>query len=162
MTLVELMLIVATVAIVAALVVPAIGQTDTMRLRQAAALLAADLEYAQLESITHPDDPRLVVFEPDEHRYHLAAGSNPDQPLKHPGDGSAYRTTFGMGRAGELAGVNIALANKGTNRIAFGPWGQLDQSNDATVILTTDDHSVTLTVDPATGQTAVADLIARH
>jgi Tfp pilus assembly protein FimT len=161
MTLVELMLIVAVVAIVAALVVPAIGQTGTMRLRQAAALLGADLDYAQLDSITHPDDPRLVVFEPNEHRYYIAASSSPAEPLTHPGDGTPYQTTFGQTRAAELSGVRILLANKDTNRIAFGPYGQLEQAATATVILATETHAVTLTIDPTTGQTDIADIIAR-
>jgi len=156
LTLVELMIVVTIIAIAAALAVPRLGGTQTTRLRAAAELLAADLAFAQIESIAHGDDPRMVVFDPDASEYHLAASSTPDTPLDNPVGGQPYRVAFGQGRAGELDGVSIqSLDVGGDDRLGFGLYGQLDQTEDASVTLALADQTVTLTIDAVNGRTTI-------
>ncbi|MHC4065472.1 MAG: prepilin-type N-terminal cleavage/methylation domain-containing protein, partial [Planctomycetota bacterium] len=62
-TLVEVLIVVVIAAIVAALAMPLLAETDSTRLAAAARLLMADLGFAQVESITHGDDPCVVVFD---------------------------------------------------------------------------------------------------
>src|SRR5690606_29790220 len=100
--------------------------TDATRLVEAAKLIEADLAFAQVESIAHGDDPRLVVFTPGDAtpRYHLAAASAATVPITNPVGHGPYRVTFGRGRAAELGGVTIASVTPSAT-LRFGIYGQL-------------------------------------
>ena len=155
---VELIIVVLTLAIAAALAVPRMGNTGVSQVRSAAQLLAADLDAARMESLSHGDDPRVVVFDLEQNTYHLAASSKPSTPITFPAGGGGYRVKFGEGRTSALGAVtlsSVGLANESDKTLGFGVFGQLDQTNDATVTLAADGATLTLTVDAATGETAI-------
>ena len=84
-TLVEMMIVVLVLAIAAALAVPMMGNTAPNKLKGAASMLAADLAYAQVESIAHGDDTRLLVFDNPSDTYHIAAASDTARDALHRG-----------------------------------------------------------------------------
>lgn len=153
------MIVVVILAIAAAMVTPMFGQTEITRLRAAADLLAADLAFAQVESITHGDDPRVVVFDSTNHQYHIAAASAPATPITNPVGNQPYLTQFGQGRASETTGVTIqSYALDGDNQLQFGIYGQLDQTTDATITLENAGRAITLTVNTVTGEVTIGSV----
>lgn len=158
-TLVELLIVVLIIGIAAALVIPQIGQTASTRVIEAAKILAADLGEAQVDSISHGDDPRLVVFDTDNHTYHIAAASDPATPVTNPIGNQPYVVTFGQGRARGLDDVQFdSLSVGGDDQLGFGVYGQLDQAADAVITLVCDGVTVTLTVQASTGEVTIAGL----
>ncbi len=154
-TAIELLIVIVIVAIAASLVIPMIGGTSTIRLRAAARMLVADLEFAQIESMAHTDDPRLFVIEGST-TYRIAPTSNSISAIVNPADGDAYRVVYGTGRAAELVGVVIsAFSLGGDDRLGFGRYGQLDQAAAATITLAASGETVTVTLDPETGEATV-------
>ncbi len=158
-TLIELLIVLTILAIAAMLIAPAFGQTGTTQLRQAARLLEADLAYAQVESISHPDDPRVIVFDPSANSYHLASVSSPSQPITNPATNAHYNVQFGQGRATQLTDVTIeSLSVGGDQQLAFGQYGELDQDTPATIRIECKGQHVTLTIDPTTGEVTVGEV----
>jgi len=159
-----MLIVVLIIGVAAGLAVPMLGQTDATRLKAAAQLLAADLAFAQNESITHGDDPRIVVFDTATHTYHIAPTSTPDTPVTEPVSGSPFAVTFGSGRARQLEGVTIAtLSMDGDtgstdDRFQFGIYGQLDQASDATITLASGSMTILVTVNATTGDTTIGSL----
>lgn len=153
------MIVVTILGIAAAIVVPTLGNTAPTRLRGAAQLLAADLAYAQIESLSHGDDPRVIVFDTAANTYHIAATSDTTIPITNPIGGVPYLVDYGAGRAAHLADVTIsAVSLDGDSELGFGIYGQTDQSTDATITLAAGTSSVTLTVDPSTGEVTIGDI----
>lgn len=165
-TLVEMMIVVLIIAVIAALAVPMASRDAPAKLRAAALMLQADLDFARMASITHGDDPRVVVFDPDEQRYHVATMSDPDTPVTNPADRLPYRVTFGQGRARNVQNVTIAGTSFGqlnqqgdeVHQIGFGIYGQLTQNDDATITLACQDHTITLTIHAASGEVSIGQL----
>jgi len=157
LTLVETMITLLVIAIAAAIVVPRLGSTNVTRLKAAAELLIADLAYAQAESISHSDDPRVVIFDTSAHTYGVFAASDTSTPLTSPTTGQPYVVDFGSGRAAGLSDVKLlSLSVGGDNTLGFGKYGQLDQTGDATITLRCHGKQVTITVDPVTGEASVS------
>ncbi|MFQ5592026.1 MAG: prepilin-type N-terminal cleavage/methylation domain-containing protein [Phycisphaerae bacterium] len=155
-TLVELLIVVVLVAIAATLTIPWLADTDATRVQAAARLLAADLDFAKIESITHPDDTCLVSFDQANNTYTVAKSSAPSTPMTDPSTNQPYVTQFGTGRAAESAGVTIqAYSLDGDNELAFGMYGQTDQTTQATITLQAGAYTVTVQVDPASGETSL-------
>lgn len=156
-TFVELLIVILILGIAAGLVVPQMGQTASTKLVEAARLLAADLGEAQIESMSHGEDLRLVVFDPDNNAYQIAAASDPDTPITNPIGNTPYRVTFGSDRAGALTGVTIQnLSVGGDDKLGFGIYGQLDQTPDATITLACEGKTITLTVQASTGEVTIS------
>ena len=153
-TMVEVLIVVVILGITASLAVPMFQDSATTQLREAASLVAADLDAARIDSLSHADDPRIVVFEPVARRYYVAGASDPATPVDNPFDHLPYRVTFGKGRATVLGQVGIGSVTVvgDDNTVAFGVYGQLDQATPAVIELTADGNRVTLTLDPATGR----------
>ena len=156
-SLIELMIVISILAIASALLAPMLHNSDLGRLSGAAQMMAADLAYAQSESIAHADDLRLVVFDREHNTYRIAPASTPNTPITNPVGHLPYQTTFGQGRATHLAGITIqGYWLNGDDRIQFGAYGQLDQATAATVTLSTaGGKRITLTIDPTTGEAAI-------
>ncbi len=163
-SLVELILVVLIIAIIAGLAVPMFGTQSATVLREAAKMLAADIAFAQNESITHGHDPRMVIFDTTHHSYRIAPVSDPDATIEHPVSKQPFQVQFGHGRASHLAGVTIqSLSMNGDpqmtpDRFAFGIWGQTDQATHPTITLAADGMTITVTVHASTGQTTISDL----
>ena len=154
-TIVELLIVIMVVAIAAVMALPLMGGTDDTKLSAAARLLMADLEFAQVESIAHADDPRVVVFDQGTNSYRVAASSAPATPITNPIGNTPYSTTFGAGRAAELGGVTIASYSlDGDAQLGFGALGQLDQATEASITLQAGTSTITVKVDPSSGETS--------
>ena len=152
--------VVLVVAIASALVVPMMANDDPTKLRAAAQQMSADIEFAQIESITHSDDVRVVVFDTTNHVYHLAAASDTATPITNPVGALPYSITFGTGSALTLNGVTIASVSVGgDDMFGFGPYGELDQTTDATVTLAAGGYTITITIDAVSGETTIGNVI---
>jgi len=164
-TLVEMMIVVLIIAVIGALVVPMMTRDAPAKLRAAALMLQADLDFARMASITHGDNPRVVVFDLDEHQYHIATSSDPDTPVTNPADRLPYRVTFGQGRAHTLSHVTLAGTSFGedvngeqVHQLSFGIYGQLNQTEDASITLACRDKTITLTVHAGSGEVRIGEL----
>ena len=158
-TFIEMMIVITIILILGALVTPMLGQTAATRLASAAQLLAADLAFAQVESISHGDDPRVVVFDQAGGNYRIAASSDPATPITNPIGNQPYQTTFGSGRARELDGVSIqGYSLDGDDTLGFGIYGELDQTTAATVTLASEGFTIVLTMDPVTGEASIGQV----
>lgn len=161
-TLVELVIVILVLVVAAGVVAPALGGNETTKLREAARLIAADLAYAQIDSIAHADDPRVVRFDLAANRYWIASRSTPNTPLVKGGE--PYRVTLGRGRASALHGVRLVAVSvngdpaKTTDALGFGIYGELDQATPATIELGCGEARLTLTVDPTTGEAAIGQV----
>lgn len=159
-SLVELIIVVLIIGITASLVVTAVGQTQTTALRAAGQILAADIGYAQVESITHSDDPRIIVFDMDSHSYHVALSSAPDDPIEDPLSGGDFRVTMGRGKAAQLGDVELLGAwLGGDDTLGFGAFGQIDQTSAALISLKAEQHMIMLRVDPAQGDIQTSHIV---
>ena len=155
-TLVEMLIVIVLVAIAATLAMPMLADTDATRLQAATRLLVADLAFAQIESITHADDPRVVTFDSVNASYTIAKSSAPGTPITEPITNQPYVTQFGSGRASEMTGVTIqGYSLGGDNRIAFGPYGETDQATTATITLQSGTLTMTVQIDPESGETSI-------
>jgi len=151
-----MMTVVIILAIAAALAVPMMSDTADTRLRGAASMLVADLAFAQVESVAHGDDPRLVVFDNPNDAYHIAATSDPATPITNPIANRPYLVTYGQGPAESLTNVTLeSYTLNGDNQLGFGIYGGLDQPIDATITLGCEGLTVTLTADDNTGETTI-------
>ena len=145
--------------IIGALTLPMMGQTASSKLVAAAQLLQADLAMARSESLAHPDDLRLVVFDTSEHAYRIASASTPATPITEEATGKPYRVRFGEGRAQPLGGVTISnLSVGGDDQLGFEAWGNLDQTTDATITLALEGRTIDVSVDPDTGEATVGSV----
>jgi prepilin-type N-terminal cleavage/methylation domain-containing protein len=158
-TLLELLVVLTCLAVAAAIVMPVALDGAPTQVRGAADLLIADLEYARSESMSNADDPRLIVFDPAGKRYHVARRSSPTVPVKDPVGLQGYTTEYGSGRAASLPKVKVgSYSLGGDNRLMFRGLGELDQTEPARIILSAGTHSVTITLDPITGEATIGDL----
>ena len=124
----------------------------------AATQVAADLAHAQMESIAHSDALRVVVLDPTNNRYHIALASATGTPLTHPITKAPYRITFGEGIAHTLSGVTLSASVGGDNQLKFLSYGQLDQAIDATITLSCDGFTCTLTINATSGEAVIGDI----
>lgn len=158
-TLVEVIIVVLIIGILSAMTIPLFGQTELTKLKAAAELLAADIAYAQVESIAHGDDLRLMVFDLESNSYSIVATSAPDTPITNPIGRVPYVVTFGQNRAAELGGVTIhAISVGGDDRFRFGMYGELDQAVDATITLAAAGKTITLTIDAVNGEVSFGSI----
>ena len=163
-TLVEVLTIIVILGIVAMIALPLLESTDAARVSSAAQLIVADLQYAQMYSISHSDNPIGMKFDTSANSYALVqrSGALPFQcssvtTVTNPVDGEAFSTVFGSGRASELTGVSIdSVSLDGDECLVFGALGQLDQSSAATVTVSFGGRALTITVDPITGDATVS------
>ncbi|MEX2216900.1 MAG: prepilin-type N-terminal cleavage/methylation domain-containing protein [Phycisphaeraceae bacterium] len=158
-TFVEIMIVVLILAISAALAVPRIGDAAPTKLISAARLVVADLTFAQVESISHSDNLRVVVFDTTLNQYHIAGASDTTVPITHPTTRQAYTVKFGSGSSGSLSGVTFGGLGVGDDKqLKFGPYGQIDQTAAATITLVCQGKTLVIIVDPTTGEAAIGSV----
>jgi len=165
LTLIDMMISLAVLAIITALVAPALGPNDSLKLVSAATILASDIEFAQSESIASPGDPVLVHIDADGDQYWLARVSEPGVPILRPvAAGSdrpadVYRTDYGDGRAVFLDGIEIEMlgAPGGTGDMPFDAFGRLDQLGDVDVRISNGSDSLVVRVRASTGAVSIVD-----
>ncbi len=149
-------MVVMILGIVGALAAPMFSSTDSDQLKAAARLIAADLAFAQIESISHGDDLCVAVFDATDHKYHLAKASDTTIPIKNPADQKDYVVEFGKGRAGTLSGVQIhAHSFDDDDELSFGLYGQLDETLDQSITLTKNGLYLKIWVDANSGEVEI-------
>jgi len=158
-TLTEMIIVTAIMGIGAAMVIPSLGSTNVSRLKGAAEVLTADISFAQVESISHGDDLRFMVFDTTNHSYYIAAASDLNTPITNPVGNAPYKVTFGEGHAKQFEGVTIqAVSVGGDDRLGFGMYGELDQGTDATITLASGGKTVVITVSPFSGEVSCGSI----
>ncbi len=151
-TLIDLLVTITIIAVVAAIVVPALMDQDRSRLMAGAVLLASDLELAQVMTISNPRQPVVVRFKPAEAKYWLAYAATPCVPIPRNESGEPYLVIFGQGRASTAAGVSMSVDQIAGDTLTFLPQGGLaDFTAQPTITLTIDERWVTLAIAPTTG-----------
>jgi Tfp pilus assembly protein FimT len=123
----ELVLVVLVVGICAAILLPAVGDNlASPRLRAAANVLAADIEFCSSECITRTTAARAIVFDLANNKYTLQDISS-GTAIAHPADGKPFVNDFSTGRNAQLSGVTITAVTVGTNTLSvltFNAYGQ--------------------------------------
>lgn len=151
-TLLEVLIVVSVIAVVAAIVSPMFSDDAPLRVRAAARVLASDIEYAQVLSIAHPQQPMVVKFSDDLASYWLALASDPELPIAREDTGEPYLVTFGAGRASPAEGIALELVDVKANCIQFTSTGGLNEFSVTPIIrIIHGESGAALTVAPTTG-----------
>lgn len=124
-TLIDMLMTIAILAVVAAVAVPALSGNDQLRIRAAGDILQSDIEFAQTMTIAHPADPVVLLVVPAQGQWYLAHESDTSTPLVRPDTGEPYVVTLGEGRARMATGVGIQTTNMPVNQMTFDPVGGL-------------------------------------
>ncbi len=158
-TLIEIMIVVTIIAIIAALLVPMIGTTSDVQLRGAAGMLAADLDYARVESIAHGDNERLFVVNSTT-QYSITTVATTNTPITNPITNQPYTVTYGASIARQFSGVTIqSYSFGGTSQLQFGLYGELPTATtNATITLACTTHTAQLTINSVTGEVSVGTI----
>ena len=151
-TLIDLMVTVTIIAVMAAVLIPRLGDGGRVRLIAGSRILSSDIEMAQIMTISNPTDPVVVKFEPSNRRYWLALASDPDTPILRPGAPQLYRVTFGEGRGRTAGEVTFELTDVTGNVLAFNEQGGvLDPTTAPQIKLVYESRWIKLRVSTMTG-----------
>ena len=161
-TMIELLVVVAILAIAAAIVVPMASSAGSMQLRAAVNMVAADLEYAKSMSISR-GRRYAVVFDKTTETYRVtdASGTTISHPVK---TGFLYTVDFrDDGRLGQVDIVDVSFDSK--NAVSFdslgSPWsgtgGSATQLNSGVITLQAGGITRTVNVEPVTGYISVSN-----
>jgi prepilin-type N-terminal cleavage/methylation domain-containing protein len=158
-TLFEVVLVILILGIVAAALVPPLGgNLYSSRLRTAANMLAADIDYCASESIAQPSAPRAVAFDITGNKYTLL-DFKALAMLKNPADSKDYINDFSTGRNAQLAGVTLQSVLSGGNpvsTVAFDAYGRPLLAADLVITLAFNSQTLTVTVKSATGDVIIS------
>jgi prepilin-type N-terminal cleavage/methylation domain-containing protein len=170
LSLIELLLVIAVMAILAAVVVPHGNPTIHDQLHATARFVAVDLSYARSLAVTYGSTYR-VAFDVANNRYWLEhTGSNaaldrlPDTPFLD-GDDSPTRHVVALGEMPHL-GPTVRLAtveaeDSGTTigDVEFGPLGETTRTEPSLIWFSAGEgparRSLAIRVDPITGLAAI-------
>jgi prepilin-type N-terminal cleavage/methylation domain-containing protein len=151
-TVIELMIVVAVVAVLAAVVLPAFSDDSHARLAGASAILTSDIEAAQAMTISNGEMPVVVRFDASKGTWWLAYSKNPETPIVNSTTGQPMQTTLGVGRAALAQGVTLTLANVTGSTLRFNPQGGMsDFTVQPQLTLGSSTQQVKLTISPTTG-----------
>jgi prepilin-type N-terminal cleavage/methylation domain-containing protein len=151
-TIVELLVTLTVIATLSVLIIPTFQDDAQLRVMAAASLLASDIEYAQVLSVSQPDDPVVVQFDTANATYWLAYADAPEEPLIRPDTGDPYLVEFGAGRGEPALDVSIWLIDLPDDRLSFDSNGGLvDFNTEPRIILGQGEHYRTLSIAATTG-----------
>ena len=155
-TLMELLTVVCILGIIAAALVPPIeGNVFSPRLRTAANVLAADIDFCASECIAQPSSPRAIIFSTN--KYSLI-DFNAGNTLKFPADGQDYVNDFANGRNAQLSGVTLqSITSGGTpvTSVTFDAYGRPLLPADLILTLAFKGSAMTVTVKYTTGDITI-------
>lgn len=161
MTLLEMLLTVAVLSMLTVMVTPMFSDDSRLRVLAASQILSSDIELAQVMTISMPNEPIVVRFDPDGKTYWLALEIDPETPILREDTGEPYVVEFGAGRARSALGVTFALEDMTNSMLAFDATGALiDFTLTPLIHLNCADHGVTLMIKPMTGTIVEMDLPA--
>lgn len=159
-TLFELVLTLLIIGIIAAIAVPTVGQSmGQPRLKTAANLVAADIEFVMSECISRPDARRLIIFDTASNRYYVVDASF--TTITNPGDGLPYENDFATGRTASFKGVTLVSCTVNGNPVegfSFTPYGRPETTHDVLITLAYDSQQMRITVAKASGAISISRL----
>ena len=151
-TLFDLMVTMTIIVVMAAVILPNLKDDAQIRLIAGSRLLSSDLEMAQIMTISNPEQPIVVRFEPSVGRYWLAEADDADTPIKRPGSTGDYFVEFGKGDARSASGVFLGVAGVSNDTIAFSAQGGIeDFTATPEITLLQGTHWIKLSISPMTG-----------
>jgi type II secretion system protein H len=157
-TMIELLIVVAILAIAAAIVVPMAASAGSMQLRAAANMVAADLEYAKSMSISR-GQRYSVVFDADHEKYWIVSGDQHavQNAIQHPVKKGLFRYVVDFRADGRLDHVEIANVTFGGTppAVSFDFLGSPD--NGGVITLQAGGLTRTVNVEPVTGYISVSN-----
>jgi prepilin-type N-terminal cleavage/methylation domain-containing protein len=157
-TLLEMLVTITVIAVVAVSAAPLFGDDNRLRVMAASSVLSSDIELAQVMTISFPDQPVVVKFDPDAKTYWLAYASDPDTPLPRADTGEPYRVVLGEGRAITAQNVAMALVQVTNDTLAFSSEGGLtDFTSQPSIQLRNGNRAITLSIAPTTGTISELD-----
>lgn len=161
MTLIEVLLVVAIMAILAGLAIPNANPSIVEQLRSAASIVSADLAYARSQAVTYGSEFR-VTFDTDAGQYeieHVGANAALDDVLRNPFDSESSSTDRYVVKFAELPslGAQIDVAGMFTldasgepqsevSDVTFGPLGETGRSQDTRIWLAVGSGSNSTTI----------------
>ncbi len=158
-TLLEIIIVIAIIAVAALFAVPMFSQAADVQLRTAANMVAADIEYAKSLAITR-QQPHSVVFDTVNHAYKVCDETG--TPVAHPltPDGLL---SISFGADPRLKKVRVAAVNfdgAGDNAITFDYLGSPSSAtrellDPGTVTLAADGMTLNITIEPVTGYVSI-------
>jgi prepilin-type N-terminal cleavage/methylation domain-containing protein len=150
-SLIELLTTLAIMAVLAALVVPLLGDNDALRIDVARRLLISDLEHAQILAITNPEEAIGIVIDDDGQGWHIASLEDSAIPLSDSITGEPLEIDLGSGSASSADSVYVET-NAVSNTISFNQYGGLsDFSQSIQLTLVSGEKSALITISPSTG-----------
>ena len=157
-TVVEILIVVAILAIAAVVAVPMMTWGADMHIRSAADMIAADLEYARSMVISR-QKMYAVVFDKSAERYQIEDSTGViDHPVK-----KGFKYIMNFSSDSRLSRVDIVDADfDGTSRVKFdylgSPYnGDNNPLNNGVVSLQAGAATMTVAVEPLTGFVSIAD-----
>ena len=149
-TIIEILIVVVIIAIAAMMAVPMIGSADSMQVRSAADVIAADLEYARSMAISRQRE-YTVVFNASNESYQLEDSSVSGEAIEHPVR-KGFKYIIDFGSSSQLNRIDIVdAAFGGTLRISFSSAGAPVPSSGGVVSLRAGETTATISVEPVTG-----------
>jgi prepilin-type N-terminal cleavage/methylation domain-containing protein len=164
-TLIEVLVVVVILGIASAIVLPQVTSQDDTSAASAARVVMADLLYAQNRAIDM-QTTHYVAFDTANQQYTLYSSMSPATVLQHPVYQNNYVMTFGQSGSNNISqSVTLSSANfNGQTTIAFDETGvpysynagvATPLSSAGTIVLTSGDYSLTISVAPDTGEITV-------
>lgn len=159
-TLAELIIVVAIIGMIGYLALPYATNVRSPRLKTAASVLAADLEFCQSQNINDSAKQYVMVFNVSSNAYSMCLSTSNTTPVSHPGDSQPYTNDFSTGRNNPLTGVTLqSVTNVPTTNgkviLAFDCYGRPQIAQNAIFTLLADGTTITLTLDSATGDITI-------
>ncbi len=158
-TMIEMVVVMAILAIAAAIVVPMMSSAGTMQVRAAVNMIAADLEYAKSMSISR-GQRYSVVFDKTNETYRIIddSGTTIPHPVK-----KGFLYTIDFRADSRIDRVDIFDANfDGTDRVSFDYMGSPFNGtgtnlNSGVVTLRAGTVTRTINVEPVTGYVSISN-----
>lgn len=149
-TLIEMLITVIVMMIAASMVVPMFGTSDSAYVSAGAAIMIADLDFAQATAINDPSDDVTIHFDTAASRWWLTPAGDPGTTLTM-SNSDPYDTTMGVGRADLAIDVTIALSGVTGDEFSYDAYGRLSQTDDAVITLARGDSRTVITIDAEMG-----------
>ena len=160
---IELMVVIAIIAIAAAIVVPMASSAGSMQLRAAVNVVAADLEYAKSMAISR-GQRYWVVFNPTTESYRIT--NDAGATISHPIKGPSFPYAVDFPSDCRLNGVGIVSANfDSTSAVGFdylgipytAPGTPAALLNPGVITLQAGGATRTVSVQPVTGYVSISN-----
>jgi prepilin-type N-terminal cleavage/methylation domain-containing protein len=162
-TLAEILLVVVIIAIAAMIAVPMMSSADSVQIRSAANMIAADLEYAKSMAISRQEN-YSVVFNPANSYYEV---HDPNGIIEHPvKKGFNYKVDFSSdSRLDKVVIDDADFAPDSSNTITFdylgspysGSGSGMKFLNSGAISIRAGDFTETISVEPVTGFISITD-----